>query len=50
MPLRVAGIQMPVTRNVQANLTHLESAIAWAQTENADILLTPRRLTQWLHA
>ncbi len=41
MSLRVAGIQMPVTRDVQSNINHIESAIAWAKSENADILLTP---------
>lgn len=41
MTLRVAGIQMPVTRDVQANRRHIEDAIAWASAENADILLTP---------
>ncbi len=41
MTIRVAGIQMPVTRDVAANARHIEAAIRWASTENADILLTP---------
>ena len=41
MTLRVAGIQMPVTRDVDANRRYIEDAIAWASAESADILLTP---------
>ena len=41
MALRVAGIQMPVARNVAANQRYIEDAILWASAENADILLTP---------
>ena len=41
MSLRVAGIQMPVTRDVAANRRHIEDAILWASAEKADILLTP---------
>ena len=39
--MRVAGIQMPVTRNIAANVAHIEDAIRWASGESADILLTP---------
>ncbi len=41
MSLRVAGIQMPVTRDIAANRQCIENAIAWASAEQADILLTP---------
>ena len=41
MSLRVAGIQMPVTRDIRANRRHIEDAILWASAEKADILLTP---------
>ncbi len=41
MTLRVAGIQMPVTRDIAANRRHIEDAILWVSAENADILLTP---------
>lgn len=41
MKLRVAGIQMPVTRNVDANVRHIEAGIRWANSRKADILLTP---------
>ena len=41
MSLRVAGIQMPVTRDIAANQRYIEDAILWASAENADILLTP---------
>ena len=41
MSLRVAGIQMPVTRDIAANRRYLEDAIFWAASESADILLTP---------
>ncbi len=41
MTLRVAGIQMPVTRDIAANLQYIEDAILWASEEAANILLTP---------
>ena len=41
MSLRVAAIQMPVTRDIAANCRYIEDAIAWASAEDADILLTP---------
>ncbi len=39
--LRVAGAQMPVTRDISANVAALERAIAFAAAEEADVLLTP---------
>ena len=41
MQLRVAAIQMPVTRDIQANLCHIQAGIEWASAEKAEILLTP---------
>ena len=41
MSLRVAGIQMPVTRDIAANQRYIQDAIHWASAEKADILLTP---------
>ena len=41
MKLRVAGIQMPVTPNIQSNIRHIEDGIQFAKENNADILLTP---------
>ena len=41
MKLRVAGAQMPVTANVSANVDAICSAIDFAASEKADILLTP---------
>jgi len=41
MTLRVAGIQMPVTRNIDSNLDHILNGITWAHSQEADILLTP---------
>jgi len=39
--LRVAGAQIPVTRNVAANVEAISRAIDFAGSEGADILLTP---------
>lgn len=39
--LRVAGAQIPVTRNVSKNLEALERSVRYAAAEKADILLTP---------
>ena len=39
--LRVAGAQIPVTRDVNTNLAALERAVQYAAGEKADILLTP---------
>jgi predicted amidohydrolase len=39
--LRVAGAQIPVTRDVNANVAALERAVAYAAREKADILLSP---------
>jgi predicted amidohydrolase len=41
MQLRVAGIQMPVTNDINANVKHICAAIKHAAAEKADILLTP---------
>lgn len=41
MGLRVAGHQMPVTRDIQSNIQHLENGIRYARDVGADILLTP---------
>ena len=41
MSLRVAGIQMPVTRDIAANSRYIEDAIQWARSQSADIMLTP---------
>ncbi|MBM3474220.1 MAG: carbon-nitrogen hydrolase family protein, partial [Armatimonadetes bacterium] len=41
MELRVAGAQIPVTRDVDANLALLEAAIEYAAHARADVLLTP---------
>ncbi|MCL6482536.1 MAG: chorismate synthase [Firmicutes bacterium] len=39
--LRVAGAQIPVTRDVHANARALERALDYAASERADILVTP---------
>lgn len=39
--IRVAGAQMAVTRDVDANLAVLERAVEYAAAEKADVLLTP---------
>jgi predicted amidohydrolase len=39
--IRVAGAQLPVTTDIQANVAAIERAIDFAADENADILLTP---------
>jgi predicted amidohydrolase len=41
MVLRVAGAQIPVTRDVSANLWAIERGIEFAAARGADILLTP---------
>jgi len=41
MKLRVAGAQIPVTKDVRSNLEALNRAIDYAIDEDADILLTP---------
>jgi len=41
MPLRVAGAQIPVTRNLDDNLAAVLRAVDFAADEQADILLTP---------
>lgn len=41
MELRVAGAQMPVTRDIESNLEAINRAIIHAIDEGADILLTP---------
>lgn len=39
--LRVAGAQIPVSRELQQNVTTLSRAIDFAQREKADVLVTP---------
>jgi len=39
--LRIAGAQLPVTREVGANVAAIERGIAFAVAEKADVLLTP---------
>jgi predicted amidohydrolase len=39
--LRVAGVKMVVTKNVETNRLAIQEAIDFASSENADILLTP---------
>jgi len=41
MQIRVAGAQLPVTRDVEANVAQITRAIEYAAGERADILLTP---------
>ena len=41
MKLRVAGVQMPVLLDVEANKKNILDAIRIAADEGADILLTP---------
>jgi len=41
MKIRVAGAQMPVTKDVAANERYIAAAIYFAAAEGADILLTP---------
>jgi len=41
MEIRVAGAQIPVTRDIQSNLATINRAIDYAIGEAADILLTP---------
>ncbi|UCD29446.1 MAG: carbon-nitrogen hydrolase family protein [Planctomycetota bacterium] len=39
--IRVAGAQIPVTKNIEANVATIERAIDFAVNQKADILLTP---------
>ena len=39
--LRIAGAQIPVTENIQANLAAIRRGLAYAKAEGADLLLTP---------
>jgi predicted amidohydrolase len=41
MHLRVAGVQMPVTHDIAANIKYIGEAIKGASEQGADILLTP---------
>jgi len=41
MNMRIAGAQLPVTRNVAANVEQIRKAIEFARGQKADILLTP---------
>ncbi len=41
MKIKVAGAQIPVTEDIEANIACLEQAIDFASHERADILLTP---------
>lgn len=41
MKLRVAGAQIPVTRDIESNLSAINRAMDFAVAENADVLLTP---------
>ena len=41
MVLRVAGAQIPVSNDIDSNVETISRAIHYAQTVNADILLTP---------
>ena len=41
MQIRVAGAQIPVTRDVERNVRAIGRAIAYAAVEKADVLLTP---------
>ncbi len=41
MKIKVAGAQIPVTRDIDENVKTIERAIDYAITEKADILLTP---------
>jgi predicted amidohydrolase len=41
MIIRVAGAQLPVTNDINANVAAIERAIAFARHAGADILLTP---------
>jgi predicted amidohydrolase len=41
MELRVAGAQIPVTRDIEANARLIERAIEFATEQRADVLLTP---------
>ena len=41
MQLRVAGAQLPVTPDIDANVLHIEHAIDFAANNAAEILLTP---------
>ena len=41
MHIRVAGAQLPVTRDIEANVAQITRAIDYAAGEKADVLLTP---------
>ncbi len=41
MEIRVSGAQIPVTRDIESNVSAIERAIDYAVSENSDILLTP---------
>jgi predicted amidohydrolase len=41
MKVRIAGAQLPVTRDIESNVTAIKRAIDWARDQRADILLTP---------
>ena len=41
MEIRVSGAQIPVARDIDANLKEIEKAMDYAISEKADILLTP---------
>ncbi|MFL7810960.1 MAG: nitrilase-related carbon-nitrogen hydrolase, partial [Anaerolineae bacterium] len=41
MQIRVAGAQIPITRDVAQNVQAIGRAIAYAAHEKADVLLTP---------
>jgi len=41
MNLRIAGAQIPVTKDVEKNLATISAALDFAINEGADILLTP---------
>jgi predicted amidohydrolase len=41
MSIRVAGAQLPITTDVEANVAAIGRAIDWASKRGADILLTP---------
>jgi predicted amidohydrolase len=41
MQIRVAGAQIPVTKDINSNIKAIERGIDYATSQNADILLTP---------
>ncbi len=44
--IRVAAAQIPVTRDIAENVKTITRSIDWAIAENADILLTTRRIVE----